>query len=88
MYRLSHSTAGGFRLDVVSSGLYTLPGNLEHMLAFEDEIWGKFLLSSIQFSTKNRTPYFVSHDGQATVYQPKDAMAVHSACGLEADAGL
>ena len=46
MYRLSHSSAGGFRLDSISSqGLYSLPGSLEQMLAFEDETWGESIPS-------------------------------------------
>jgi hypothetical protein len=51
MYRLSCSAAGGFELKVVSSGLYTLPGRLEQMVAFDDEDWGN-LCTSRQKNTR------------------------------------
>ena len=40
MYRF-HSSAAGYKLEVVSLGLYSLQGRIEDVLACRDSIWGK-----------------------------------------------
>lgn len=47
MYRLS-SSAGGYKLEVVSLGLYSLEGRVDDIVACHDSIWGQHYIPSYQ----------------------------------------
>lgn len=47
MYRFSGSATGGFKLEVVSLGLYSLDCRAEDVLACHDHTWGKAVATCV-----------------------------------------